>query len=614
MPEFDTWFPTTHLPSQGFKIEGTNVDCVGDPTFHSAARIKVTQESGQLEPTFVGSNALSIELTSEANGHNSYRPGDGSTPGLTTQGKHTWTALAVYGVHRGAGQRGLSAFNGTHYGMGDSAIIGFTNKSRGGPVAGDEGQGLALVSYLMQGDYIQLGTVAGTTVRSAINTTATQVIAANKDPQTITVAAPTGAVVGDWMVVEQYAPTGFDVTEAVKITAIGSGTISGIFLNNHPNGVTLKGACCIPIDGAQAFGQQRVLVNMGGASYATGTITGASGGRLTGSGTSWSNTMVGGDALNIGAIAISNDTYNGEFFNGADGGSSGPLRSWHQITTVTDATHLGFHTFSCAGDAGYKGRGNWPSNYIIRPAARMLIYAEGLAICEWSAHAWDDGDLVECAMCPYPDVTGLQFNLAQYTPNATNSRCFMSIANTGATTFQQGIQLTGFMKTTGGGDKVAWDTGIYITGARRAIDINWGGGQDEMECAINLHAVYGGGPVNDNGTKIKFDALGYIMANSVNEGVELMGTGVSSGGKLNFIADHLTTDTPANRPRMDWDGSCRLRGWLDIEDRIALGHPAPSTAAGMARVYCDNNGATPAKARLMVKPPTGAAVQIAIEP
>ena len=148
MPEFVTYFPSTYLPSEGFKIEGHNIDCVHDENWHSAMLLNLTQDSFGTNPGFTSSTGLVVSLTTEAyGGHNSY----GGVAETFTQGKHTFNPFAVDAVHRAAGQRILTFLSQTTYGMGDAAVIGLRHTYFGGPIAGDEGQGFGLVSHLDQG-------------------------------------------------------------------------------------------------------------------------------------------------------------------------------------------------------------------------------------------------------------------------------------------------------------------------------------------------------------------------------------------------------------------------------------------------------------------------------
>ena len=352
---------------------------------------------------------------------------------------------------------------------------------------------------------------------------------------------------------------------------------------------------------------------MSSTPYATGTITSVSGGTLIGTGTTWSATMVGGHADNVGAISLAVDDYTGSPFDTG----SGRLRSWHQITGVTDATHLAVHSWSVAGDASYKGRGtvasNLPSTYTIRPAMRMLNFktvgGSGAMICEYSSHTWTVGDIVECAMCPYPDVQGYQYSLSQWTPNGANNKGFFSVYNSGARTYDFCFYIGAGMASGAGwaaaqADNVGFNKGILINSCTVPIQIGWGSHQQDMSCAIQLSSVYGGfGALNDNGSKIDF-GTGYIMANSTNVGLKIAGVTHDTLGVISFCL----VRSPA-RARCDWTiparPGCTVGSIWRRKQR-----PPPW------QIMCVSSPRTTAQARLRVMAQfgTGAAVQMAIQP
>lgn len=134
--------------------------------------------------------------------------------------------------------------------------------------------------------------------------------------------------------------------------------------------MTVTPALVLSIDNMSEVGQGRVVVNLSGASYSVGTVTGSVGAGLNGGGTAWANNMVGGDALNIGAIQLDKDNYTGIPFNG--GGANGTLKSWFQIESVGAANFLNIFSFTVAGAVTYKGVGSFPTTYTIRPSVQIL--------------------------------------------------------------------------------------------------------------------------------------------------------------------------------------------------------------------------------------------------
>jgi len=616
---------TTYLNSAGLSLDGRNVRAEGsNPNLGIGVRLRYVEDGLDLLPQFVTFVGLQSTISS-THGHNTHQP-DNSVPGRYSVGKFTWNALNLDATHHGAGQHNLSNISQHTYGMGDAALMTLGNFYWGGPVAGDEGICFSHVSYLKQGEELQLGTIVerpatggsitGAGRQSNFHGATAQVIAQSASVQTINVSITSGTpTVDDWIVVDQELPSGFAVLEPVKIAAVGSGTISGVFRNNHANGALIRPATLIKVDNGHHYGQERVLINLSATPYTTGMMESASGGGLDASGTAWSNTMVGGDAagLNIGAIAIDNDTYTGDpfWFAEAPGQAQGPLRSWHQIVQVTSPTHLSFHTFSCAGDGAYKGRGVFPSSYQIRPAMRILKIADpgtenqGALICEYSTHAWAVNDRVECAICPYPDVTGYLYQLAQYTPNGGSSRGFMMVTNSGARKYDFGFDLRSNMKTGGGADLWAWNIGIKLHGCETGIYFS-----HSKTAAMRFQSKWGGSAPDDNGTRVDFGD-GYIMCNYHNTGDTVIGlliqgsAGSANGGALSFRQSQLDAN---NKAIMDFTGAARIHGYIDVEEMAAPTAPA----ANMARLYTVDNGS--GKTRLMAQFASGAAQQISIEP
>src|SRR4029077_12236264 len=115
----------------------------------------------------------------------------------------------------------------------------------GGPVNGDEGQAFRLVCNLQQQPFLNTTTIQSKPTQSVVNTTTTQAITASKDPQTVNVASTTGAVNGDWVVIEQQVASGSPNLEAVQIISFTATSITGIFVYNHNNGVTVTPALVI---------------------------------------------------------------------------------------------------------------------------------------------------------------------------------------------------------------------------------------------------------------------------------------------------------------------------------------------------------------------------------
>lgn len=602
------------------------------------ARFEYRENAEGMATGFCNFSGIAIDLTSY-HGMNTYRPA-ATVPGEQTIAKYTWLNLSILANHFGAGQRMPVYIEHNAYGMGDTALLAQYQSYWGGNIAGDEGVGWSHVNYLRQThgsrqlstitQTLAVGeTVAGVGRRSNFHgTLAAAITAGGPNPQTVSVTVTSGTpAVDDWICVEPETSPVWGITEAVRITAVGVGTVSGIFRNNHPSGAKIRPATIICAPFSPQCGQDRVLVNVSATPYTTGTLTGNSGGQINGSGTSWSNTMIGGDAegLNVGVISIENDRYTGGPFNGADtpGSTTGPLRSWHQIFDVT-ATTLGIVTNSCAGDASYKGLGLWPSNYRISPGMRILRVGDNVVIPyiwligEYSTHAWNVGDVVECAVCPYPDVTGHIWALEHYTPNGPNLRAWTQVWNRGARAFNVALSFIDEMcrvnDTTSypDVDKYCWERGLYIQGAKTGILIDYARFQTtEVDCAISLRDSQQDGVHSDNMSKIQFGWGGYIVSNQSPSvyGLEIAGgNGAVTGGGGTIHLKHSSLHSSV-RATMRYNGGIVSDYFLELGENDAS---SLLIGSNVARIFAEDNGA--GKTRLMAKFGSGAAVQLAIEP
>jgi hypothetical protein len=283
--------------------------------------------------------------------------------------------------------------------------------------------------------------------------------------------------VNDWIIFNQSVPNIYASICPAQITAVdpGNNTITCVVTNNFSSGVTITPAMVLFLDNTYMFGQDRVIVNIchtsdGGATYTdtgtkrkynTGTASQNGSGALDGHGTNWSVDMVGGDALNIGAISFDADRFEGstcfnkELYYPGQGGafplqSSSTLRSWYQIS-FANPTSLGIHSLSVAASLAYNGRAphtggdTSTGTYVIKPAARALRISPRTmngpcVICETTNSVWSPGDQVECIICPYPDVHGWDYRMANYTTGGI-SRYFMSFNNYGARSMYIGISI-----------------------------------------------------------------------------------------------------------------------------------------------------------------------------
>lgn len=512
----------------------------GPPSDRYGARFSVVTDVSTVQPDFC--DVSTIELFMRLmNGQANYN--------ANTLVKETVIGLSCIGTYYGSGQKFLQNNYMLSYGMSDCGLTGGQIlQFAGGNVNGDEGQGWAMISTLKQQEYLSLATIVSVPAPSAVNTTTTQIITRNKDPQTVTVVSTAGAVNGDWVVVEQEIPTSGQNEEPVQIISFTPTSITGIFRCNHPSGVTITPALRLVLNTVGEMGQDRTLVNLSQPAYTTGTVASAVGDIMTGSGTTWADNMVGGYTTNIGAISLTADDYSGIPFNGV--GVNGTLKSWYQIKAVTSPTSLTFFTTSVAGDGAYRGKGAAGSAYTIRPAVkilRMISVGENFTnelICDTSTSTWSIGDTVECVICPWADVTGFQYNMELWT-NGLTPRGFLTVRNSGARKI--------------GSCFFVWSLGPIPDGAPGADTASWGSvyaadclcdfGLDirakAFGAAIVLgSAIDGGAGVTDVGGRISWNkanpSTSWMGFSTPNVGLELQtsNTGGSprNNGRLSFIS------------------------------------------------------------------------------
>lgn len=494
-------------------ISATNPSTGNDPNDRRLVDFTGTTDSTTSNPNFSDENVFQI-TENVVNGQNMYGNG--------TNAKKTFLPLSITGNMQGAGQRQLFAEVQNCYGMGDcSAESKFVNFA-GGPIAGDEGQSFQVVSLLQQQPHLNLTASTSSATRTACNTTLTQSVTASRTAQTVTVASTTGCNTNDWLVVGQEQPTGTPNESLMQITGVGGGTLTGVIIGNYANGTTLTPAVVINTAGdGSPWGQDRVVVDLSSTPYTTGTVASIAGGGFTGSGTGWSTGMVGGGSTIVGCIALTNDDYNGTPFNST--GENGNLKSWYQIqASGLTATQLGIFTYSTAGDGAYHGKGVGSGAYTIRPCAKVLKVNSNSTqiILETNSFTWTNGDSLEEIVTPYPDMTGLQYHMADWTPGGA-PRGFMDVRNVGARTFTYGINIAANMATGGNADTLGWGVGLQVANAGTGVAIT-----QPTSLAIGI----GTNNVNQTG-RISWGTLGngpYIGINATSINLEIATTAAST--------------------------------------------------------------------------------------
>lgn len=396
-----------------------------------------------------------------------------ATYSANTQHKTTFAPFFAEATFFAGGQRFLLNMQQHSYGMGDCGLLSMLHDFANGPIPGDEGQGYTPVTRVEQATYDRRCTI-NNVFRASGNTTITPAITSNIAMQTVAVGSTVNINSGEWYVVEHGPPSPESNVEAVQIISVGAGTITAIFRNNHVAGVTLTPALVMDQDNPRP-GQRRVLVNLSGASYSAGTITGTFGaGALTGNITAFADNMVGGDASNIGAISMTKDE-----LTTSPGSVGYPYRSWFEISAVDSPTQIEIVSFSVAADKSYHStRGTFPTNYVIRPAVTILRVLPGASlVCDTTSTVWNNGDTCEIAVCPYADTSGVSLAQIVYAAGATN-RSVLGVSNSGPVPCDTLIGAGG-RYTSGPMDKpytasigLALDlvkTGITITGVDKAL-------------------------------------------------------------------------------------------------------------------------------------------------
>jgi len=563
--EFTDWLEED---GGGLALFVTKPDPRDDPNYHPVIYIRNSDDTSTLNPDFSTTTTIGIDIRL-LNGQYSY--GGGTNAKLSSIG------TSVYGLYTGSAQRFGYVTEMHGYGMGDLCAESRKVVYGGGPVNGDEGTGWSSVNYLHQQETLNKTTIASKPSQSTMNTTLTQAVTRSKDAQTVTVASTTGAVVDQWIVIDQEVATGSPNSEAVKITAVGSGTISGIFRCNHDNGTTITPALVFNVTDQTSFGQDRLLVNLSRSHYDTGTVASIAGGGFTGLGTTWTSAMIGH------AIALDNDDYSGPPF----GSGAAALRSWHQILSRSSNTSIGIHSYSVAGAAGYKGKGVGSGGYDIYAATKILRMDGATCICDSANGAtWDVGDNVEQAICPYTDVSGFQYMMKHYTPNAENLRGFMSVQNKGARKFATGFYIGKGAEmaasVAGGGEDVGWGVGYQAQGCETGFATF-----ESTLSAIRLGSLEGNG-TTDIGGKIDWNGT-YLMPVSADKGMKFQMTFNGDGALQSKSVDEVGLG--GSLEFLEWVGMFRQTPVL-----VSALPTADDAIKGCMAFVTDANSSTPGAA------------------
>jgi hypothetical protein len=483
---------TANLFLPGLTMSVTNPNTTGNANGADAINVQSTTTSVSTNPNYSDENLADLQLNI-ANGQALYGSG--------TNAKKTFIAVNSTTTGGASGQKQVTNQTETTYGMSDNIVEGATLTYAGGPIAGDEGSYIARWVQQQQ-PFLTLTTLSSGAVRTSCNTTLTQAVTASITAQTVTVASSTGCSAGDWVVIGRSAPTGYPNEIAVNLTAVGSGTLTGVFNANYASAATVTPAAVVSVASTYQFGQNRVLVDLSRGSYATGTVSAISTttSAFTGSGTSWANGMVGGDAMNPGCIYLAADTYTGVPFNNT--GTTGPLHSWYQIQSVTSGTSLNIYSMSVTGDAVYHGYGPGAGTYQISPCAQVLYSSGTTVVLDTNTFTWTNGDLVELAITPYSDTQSLWIQRGEYSPGGAH-RPSVTVSNNGSVTQQAGISLTG--QSLQGGQTVAFTNGVLMANVATGVNVG-----SPTTAAMAIGTGLGQAPITWAGT----DGQGYLAPSS----------------------------------------------------------------------------------------------------
>src|SRR6202047_568470 len=127
--------------TKGMNITATDPTVGNDANARRAFNLNVTTDSATSNSNFSDELAGYINFNA-TNGQN--------VSGGLTDAKKTFFPLLIKGTYTGAGQKFVLGIQGYMYGMGDSFLEAPYLLFAGGPISGDEGDGLIGVSTLTQ--------------------------------------------------------------------------------------------------------------------------------------------------------------------------------------------------------------------------------------------------------------------------------------------------------------------------------------------------------------------------------------------------------------------------------------------------------------------------------
>ena len=467
-------------------------------------------------------------------------------------GKKTYQVQSLTMNARGSGQRVARGLALNCFGVGDCIGEDMTITMAGSlSSSGDEGfkwQRFAIQEL----NGLQYSTVTSIPAQATINTTLSGAVTRNISEQPVPVGSSAGVVAGQWMIVDDGAPTstGYKRSEAVKVTAVPDGThITGVFTHNHDAGAVVVPATVLVVSSTNNWGPGRTLVNMSATAYTTGTARCnpcGDGAMIVGSGTSWaSNMLTGGTANNPGAISFEADDVTTSPFS-----PSSRLRAWYPILQVNSSVSLSNYRASQVGQgANYYGLATSLGNYTIRPAARLMSfdsindYFAQTVVLSPNSFTWQVGDIVELAHSTSFDGGGATWDFKMYLPGQTY-RDGLNIRNSGMRDFATGLTIGIYPASTPQG---WWTTGADISGRSTGLRVGSEGNAISINSTDNITNPAG---------KISWSIGPSIQYSSTNGGLLID----PFAGGANSLAFKHPSVISESLPRAEFTGTWLLQG------------------------------------------------------
>lgn len=264
--------------------------------------------------------------------------------------KKTMSTNLLYTNFRGSGQRFGYNIHVNGSGMGDIIAITTNTICQNSAYAnGDEGCGAGNFSTFQAANLLKtpVTSIITNTCNDTTLTSHADKSTAPDDYITMSVGSTTGCAVGNWITIGQGIINSTDTTaESVKILGLTSNTITVLLQSAHDVGTTVTKTKILEMDqvslngeGDNQWSSDRVIVDLDGTSYSTGSVTSISGTTITASGATWQTGHpfgpVGGDVNLPGCISFRTDDETRSPFD-----SGRTLVSWFPIQSIDGNNQL----------------------------------------------------------------------------------------------------------------------------------------------------------------------------------------------------------------------------------------------------------------------------------